>query len=319
MAQRNSQNARLNEEEMIAKIRRRFGAVPKGTVGVGDDAAVLPLSGSLVTSVDAVIEGVHFRRDFAPLDVLAARALEAAASDLAAMGARFRAALLSFELPPSISEEELDAILEGFGAAAQTHGAAIVGGNLARGERLAFHTTVLGEASGGPLFRDSVEPGNALYVTGPTGAAALGLRLLLEKEPGRAPGLVESFLKPRARFDISESLVGKASAAIDISDGLLLDLERMLGRAGLGAVLQTAALPAHPEETRLGLGADDLLEVRLSGGESYELLIAGDSARLDGVDGLMHIGEVKPSPGIELIGSRGAPIEYHGPEGHLHF
>lgn len=319
MANQKMRNGSLTEEEMIAKIRQRFERVPSGIVGVGDDAAILPLSGPLITSVDAIIEGVHFRREFASLEVLAARALEAAASDLAAMGAKFRAALLSFELPPSITSDEIDEILAGFGDAAGRHGAHIIGGNLARGDRLAFHTTVLGEATGAPLLRDSFKEGDALYISGPSGAASLGLRLLLEGRAEEAPGLVEAFLKPRARFDIGDALVGMATAAIDVSDGLLLDLERMLRAPDLGAILYVDTLPAHPEEAKLGLDAGELLEARLSGGESYQLLVAGEAARLDKVKGLHRIGEVKRGAGVELIGTNQKPVDYQGPEGFLHF
>ena len=314
----------MNEEEMIAKIRRRFERVPRGVLGVGDDAAVLPLSGPLITSVDAALESVHFKREFAPLEILAARALEAAASDLAAMGAKFRAALLSFELPEAITSAELDAILSGFGEAAERHGAYIIGGNLARGERLAFHTTVLGEAGGAPLLRHALSEGDALYLSGPSGAASLGLRLLLEGRRGDALGLVDAFLRPRARFDIGDAIAGSAAAAIDVSDGLLLDLERMLGgtaRGGarLGASIETSALPAHPEERSLGLSDGQLLEARLSGGESYELLIAGKPSKLDGVAGLTRIGTVRGEAGVELLGEMSERIDYQGPEGHLHF
>lgn len=319
MADQKEMSGAITEEEMIAEIRKRFARVPAGILGVGDDAAIVTLNGPLVTSVDAMIEGVHFRREFAPLEVLAGRALEAAASDLAAMGAKFTAALLSFELPPSIMRQEFDAILRGFGNAAEQHGASIVGGNLARGARLAFHTTVLGEASGKPLLRSSLNEGDGLYLSGPSGAASLGLRLLLEGRAEAAPGLVDAFLRPRARFDIGSALVGRASAAIDLSDGLLLDLTRMLKEPGLGASVHTEALPAHPDEVKLGLGADELMEARVSGGESYELLVAGDPKQLDAMPGLSRIGEIKRGSGVTLVGADERPIDYQGPAGFLHF
>jgi thiamine-monophosphate kinase len=308
----------VDELELIRRLSRRFASAPSGALGVGDDAAVLAPSGARALTVDASIEGVHFRRDFGPLEVLSARAFEAAASDLAAMGARFEAALLSFELPSSVSLDDFDAIVEGFASAAARAGGHVVGGNLARGERIALHTTAIGALEGPALTRSGARPGDTLFVSGPTGAAAAGLALLLADDAGRAPELVHAFLEPRARFDVARAIVGRAHAAIDLSDGLLLDLSRMLEASSAGAVVEAARLPAHEAERELENSATlDLLALRLTGGESYELLVAGPP-ELEGAAGLVKIGRIERGEGVTLLDERGEPLPLPERHGHVH-
>jgi thiamine-monophosphate kinase len=307
----------MDELELIDRLSRRFGS-PPGVLGVGDDAAVLPASGARALTVDASIEGVHFRRDFGALDRLAARAFEAAASDLAAMGAAFETALLSFELPSSISSGDFDAIVEGFASAAERAGGFIAGGNLARGDRLAFHTTAVGVLDGPATTRSGARPDDALFVSGPTGAAAAGLALLLRGEASRAPDLIERFFEVRARFDVARAIAGRAHAVIDLSDGLLLDLTRVLDASSVRGVVELARLPAHEAERAVAdVEAIDLSYLRLTGGESYELLVAGPPT-LEGTAGLVRIGRIEEGAGLVVVDSSGRELPLPTTRGHVH-
>lgn len=253
------------------------GIAPSAHVelGIGDDAAVLAASGKRsVISVDAAFENVHFRRSFAALDVIAERALIAALSDLAAMGAAPRAALLALGLPDDTLDEDVDALAAGFARASEHHACPIVGGNLSRANELSITSTVVGETEAAPLTRSGARDGDSLFVTGVVGAAALGL-LLLERDNDdpRGQPFVARFLKPVARIAEGLALRGQASAAIDVSDGLLQDLAHVCRASGVGAMVETMHLPLARGfvEMAHALGRDPLA-LALGGGDDYELL-----------------------------------------------
>lgn len=239
-------------------------------LGIGDDCAVLaPSTLPRVWTVDAAVEGVHFSRSFMSLEQIGVRAFTAAVSDLAAMGARAVAALSALIMPTSFSDEELRVLIAGLARAADAYGCPIVGGNLARGSELSLTTTVLGECAGRVITRDGAKVGDGIYVSGPVGGSALGLRSL---EAGRGE-LTDAFLSPRARLDLSDELARVASAAIDISDGLLQDLGHLCKASHVGARIESALLPLFPGATELARAyAVDPLMLALEGGEDYELL-----------------------------------------------
>lgn len=272
-----------DERALVEKLRERFRAdAPTVRVGIGDDAAVVSLPGESVLTVDVSVEDVHFRRDFGPLDVLAERAFHAAASDLAAMGAAPACALVSLVLPSSLDEAGLDAILVGLARAARELALPIVGGNTSRGPSIAINTTAIGRADR-PILRSGARPGDGLFVTGSTGDRALGLELLLRGGAacvpsslrGHAARFVDAWLRPRARLEAGLALAGVASSAIDVSDGLALDLHRILDASGpgLGARVDADAIPVSEGfadvARALGVAPDAIL---LGGGEAYELL-----------------------------------------------
>lgn len=170
---------KASERELVAVLREALGAPAAGvTLGIGDDAAILAASPHpTVLSVDASIEGVHFERRFAPLPALAARAFTAAVSDLAAMAATPRAALVSLVLPDA-DLSVVRALAEGLAEGARRYGCPVVGGNLARGRELQIHTTVVGAQRRPALTRDGARAGDDLWVTGTVGGAHVGLTAL---------------------------------------------------------------------------------------------------------------------------------------------
>lgn len=306
--------ARGSELERVELIRRLLGGAGTARVllGIGDDAAALaPGDEPLVWTIDCAVEGVHFRRDLMSLEDAGYRATMAAASDLAAMGAAPVGLLASLVLPAEISDADLTALVSGQRAACDELGAPIVGGNLARGGELSITTTALGAAPA-PLRRDGARAGDELALAGPVGLAAAGLRLLLAGGAPEGPATL-AFRRPRARIEAGLRARGKASAAIDVSDGLAADLGHLLRASGVRAELDAASLitPALEEAAAL-LGADPL-ELALHGGEDYALLVAGPG--VGELPGFTRIGRCTPGePEILLAGPDGrlTPVEARG-------
>lgn len=270
---------------MIARVRARVPASPGHVViGIGDDAAVVaPVRNQLdVLTTDAAVEGVHFDRRFMPAAAIGHRVLAANLSDLAAMGAEPRLALLSLVLPDALPLAELDALLDGFMDLAARTGTALVGGNVTRSPGpLVIDVTLTGAAKRRKvLTRGGARPGDELFVTGSVGAAAAGLAWLTA-HPGGSPddpdvrAAVERFLRPEPRLRMGR-LAGRtraASAAMDLSDGLADAVRQVAEACGTGARLDAAALPIHPGAAAV-FGPAAALEAALSGGEDYELLFA---------------------------------------------
>ncbi len=311
-----------DESALVERLIARFDTrSPHVLLGIGDDAAVVRVFGDSVLSVDVSVEGTHFRRAFAPLDVLAERAFHAAMSDLAAMGAAPSCVLVSLVLPADLDDASLDTLLVGLARAASELEAPIVGGNTSRGPCLVINTTVIGVARAKPLLRSGARVGDRVYVTGPTGDRALGLEILLRgasslSEPARGAPFVSAWCMPRARIAEGLALAPVATSAIDISDGLAKDLHRVLDASGVGARLWADALPRALDfdalATALGLDPVTLL---IAGGEAYELLFTAppDIA----MPAWAHpIGEIVPTR--ELVLDVGGQTRAVGPLGFDH-
>jgi thiamine-monophosphate kinase len=301
-----------SEHQRIAEIRARLArTAPPGrtdiALSIGDDAALLRMGQApdSVLSVDAQVEGVHFDRGFLSLTQLGARAMASALSDLAAMGAEPRAALVSVICPKALDDDELYAIMDGVGEAQARYGCTVIGGNLARGAELSITTTVIGAATEGALTRSGARAGDGLYVTGTLGSAALGLALLKRGRPERAPEHVARWRAPTARIaaGLAAARAG-AHAAIDVSDGLLQDLRHICEASSVGCVLELPRLP-RPRDAALALELGvDLERLALEGGEDYEVLIAA-SEPPTGAD-FTRIGTFFAEAGIQLQDGSGA-------------
>ncbi|AKT37362.1 thiamine-phosphate kinase [Chondromyces crocatus] len=272
-------------------------------LGIGDDAAALaPVDEPLVWTIDSAVEGIHFRRDLMTLEDAGYRATMAAASDLAAMGARPLGLLAALILPREVSDADVEALVRGQRAACDEVGAPLIGGNLARGMELSITTTALGAAAS-PLRRDGARAGDELAIAGPVGLSAAGLRLLLQQNPAHEEAIL-AFRRPRARIAAGLTARGVARAAIDVSDGLASDLGHLTRASRIGAEVQASALltPALQEAAAL-LDADPL-ELALQGGEDYALLVAGPG--VGALPGFTRIGRcVAGEPGVVLVDAEG--------------
>jgi len=255
-------------------IRRFFTRPPRHTLlGVGDDAAlVAPTPGQvLAVSTDALVEGTHFLPDTEP-QALGWKTLAVNVSDMAAMGANPRWATLAAVLPAPTSAAWLDAFMRGFFACADAFGIDLIGGDTTRGP-CAFCVTILGEVPAGQaLRRDGAHPGDSIWVSGTPGRAALGLAHLQGRTVLAEPQLttcLTALHRPQPRVMLGLALRGLASAAIDVSDGLLADLGHILAASQCAARLRISGLPPA------GLARDGYL----AGGDDYELLFTAPAAQ----------------------------------------
>jgi thiamine-monophosphate kinase len=199
-----------DEFQRIARLAARFGAPPRGALGIGDDCAVLESTGvPTALTVDACVEGVHFTRDVISLGLAAERAVEAAMSDIAAMGGTVRfdarggcGLLCAWTVPPALDDWDFEALVDGTARAAQRAGVVVLGGNLSSAPLITLTTTVIGRIDGRTLTRSGARPGDKICVTGVLGAAALGLRAL-GSHAGGEPAFeryVRAWRSPRARL-----------------------------------------------------------------------------------------------------------------------
>lgn len=334
--------ADLTEAELVGRIRQRLPDPPPWLlVGIGDDAAVVEPERNRVEvlTVDALVEGVHFDRRFTPAAAIGHRALAANLSDIAAMGAAPRLALLSLALPPSLRCADFEEVVSGLAALARQHRVHVIGGNLTRSPGpLMVDITVVGSVKRRQaLTRGGARPGDEIYVTGTLGAAAAGLQLLAASaETAAAPStsqepLVRSYLYPEPRLRVGTLLSRNraAAACMDLSDGLADAVWRIAEASGIGAAIDADALPIHPEARRWfeGRGADPVLEA-VKGGDDYELLFASRPrlrGRLRAV--VRHadvpftrIGAFTPEGGVVLRRSEaGRPTQSPLPRGFSHF
>ncbi len=306
----------MGEFELLARVRERLRP-PEGRVriGPGDDAAVTVPGGATATSVDALVEGVHFSRARGGLAQIGAKALASALSDLAAMGAEPGEAYVVLTVPPDLDEEGCLEALDGMAELAAATGTTLAGGDVTRGPSLAFAVTVVGHARSADEFvgRDGAQPGDALVVTGELGGAAAAL--LLDEIGGvELPRPMIEALRRRQLEPVPRLAAGRALAAagatamIDISDGLGGDAGHIAEAAGVGLRIDAEALPIATGVAEVaGAAGRDPLRVAATGGEDYELLATLPSAGLDlarlaeacGV-AVTRIGEVVGGEGVEI-------------------
>ena len=286
-------------ERLLRGSRARAGRVE---IGIGDDAAVLMSPGRLVWTIDSQVEGSHFDRAWLSLEDIGYRSFQAAASDLAAMGAKPIAALSNLALPRQFSDRELARLVRGQAQASAHCGCPVVGGNLSRAPDLSVTTTLLGVAAR-PLLRRGARPGDELWLWGDVGLAALGLRALqrgLQRRASLKAG-VERWRRPRALLAEGRKLIGRARAAIDVSDGLAGDAAHLARESGVRVVFDAGQLEA-------GLGVDLLrgaqflgesaLTLALLGGEDYALLAAGPATKRPRA--AHSVGQVERGSGVFL-------------------
>lgn len=303
----------MREEELVDELLAGAGDAcaqasdgPGGggvVLGPGDDAALLapPAGHTAAWSVDDHIEGVHFRAAWCSPRALGRKAVGAALSDLAAMGARPAGALLALGVPKGFGRNEARALGLGVGEKLSAARAALLGGNVARSTAgLRVSVSVLGWVPAGRgLLRGRARTGDALFVSGTLGLARAGL-LHLERggdprEELFAPA-VARLLDPEPRLALGETLAarGERVACMDLSDGLARDLPRLLAASGVAARVDAERLPGPPADLARALG-ETPAALAWVGGEDYELLVAG-SHELEGCNGLRRIGCVVPGP-----------------------
>lgn len=318
------------EFELLAALRRHLdGDSPGVPRGVGDDGAVVEVPGPVVAAVDTLVDGVHVDRRWSSPADLGFKALAVNVSDLAAMGALPVAALVSLQVPPEITGEEVDELYLGLREAADRWGCRLVGGDTVTSPTLAVSVTALGHLHDEEvvLRRDRAEVGHLVAVIGGLGLAAAGLHLLRRGHDdllAAHPELAAAHRRPVALPEAVPALVlAGVGAVIDVSDGLGRDLGHVAADSGVGIRLDADRLPRAPgvlaAAERVGL---DPLELILGGGEDQALAVTLPPRALGRLDlgleavGLRArlIGEVVAGAGVEVDGRDVATLGWeHGP------
>ncbi len=330
-------DAPLSEESLIARYFVPLASDFPGAYGLRDDAAVIetPAGYDLVVTTDALIAGVHFLADDDPADI-AWKALAVNVSDLAAKGATPLAYSLALALPPPPSATFLADFTAGLAEAQARFGIALSGGDTTstRGETMisvtAFGTIPHGKA----LRRGEARAGDSLYVSGTIGDGALGLKLRRGDadtagwpigDPARA-WLVGRYLRPQPRIALAPALLAHASAAMDVSDGLVIDCRRLCVASGLAAHINAGAIPFAAESLPL-ITRPELLAAAITGGDDYEILAAiraGEETPFEAASAqagirVTRIGTLSAgSPAVTVTGPHGTPLQL-GSGGYEHF
>ncbi len=313
-----------SEFERIARIFAPLAEEFPGAFGLTDDAALItPGAGrELVATSDTIVAGVHFPGDEPPA-AIAARLLRVNLSDLAAMGATPLAYLLNVALPEAIDDAWLEAFAGGLRSDQDRFGIALAGGDsVATPGVLTLTVTAFGEvAAGAALHRSGARLGDAVWVSGTIGDAALGLLAVRGELTGLSSEhrdqLIGRYRRPRPRVALGERLAGLASAAIDISDGLAADLGHVLDASGAGAEIEAACVPLSAPAAAALRNDPGLMEVILTGGDDYELLFTvapGGESRVAALSSelalpLTAVGRIRSAGGLTVIGNNGEPMD----------
>lgn len=321
------------EFELITEIRRRLGAAPgpRFPIGSGDDAAVVvPDGGVTATTIDALVDGVHFRTAWCTPAQIGHKALAVALSDLAAMGAAPGEAYVWLGRPPTLSDADCLEICDGIARLSRAERVAVLGGDLTRSPVLSLAVSAVGYAPDAEALvsRDGAREGDVICVTGAIGAAAAGLMLLEHPELADSIGAADAsqardgLLAPLPRLRAGSLLAGAgATAMIDISDGLGAEAEHLAAASSVGIEIEMSSVPlARCVGSIAAAAGRDPYELA-GGGEDYELLCAiprsafqAAVAALDGIGvGLSEIGRVVGGSGVRLRlpGGRSLPVLGH--------
>ncbi|HEY5053087.1 MAG TPA: thiamine-phosphate kinase [Solirubrobacterales bacterium] len=309
----------MGEFELLARIRERLP--PAGTqirIGMGDDAAVTVPGGATATSVDAIVDGVHFRREHYSLAQVGHKALATALSDLAAMGAGPGEAYTVLGVPPDLDEDGCLELFDGIVSLAAETGTTLAGGDVTRAPALTVAMTVVGHAPSAEALvtRAGARPGDVVVVTGELGAAAAGLLLFEHPDlPGAVSAEVGEQLKkrqrepqPRLRAGRALALAG-ATAMIDLSDGLGADAAHLSAQSGVELRLAAGSLPLAEGVAEVAEAAGvDTARLTVCGGEDYELLATLPPSRLRAAlaavaetdTTMVTVGEVADGAGVDV-------------------
>ena len=321
------------EFDLIARFFKPLSRAAPGAFALGNDGALLrpPDGASLVITKDLMVAGVHYPEGEEPA-VLARRLLRVNLSDLAAMGATATAYALGLALPADVGDAWVEAFAAGLARDQEAFGVALIGGDTVATEgpavlSLTAFGTVAGEAC---LTRSGAGAGDDIYVSGTAGDATLGLRAvqggLAALSPEDRTALAERFRLPEPRLALGAALVGLATCAIDVSDGLVADLGHLCAESGVAARVRADAVPlSGPARRALTAGEAGVADL-VTGGDDYELLFCAPPSARGDIDALgrrlglalSRIGAIEPGQGVTVVGADGQPLAL-GRAGYTHF
>jgi len=307
--------ADAGEFGLIAALTDIFETGDHVLVGPGDDAAVLRVkTGHVVVSTDLMVEGRHFRREWASANDVGHRAAAQNLSDINAMGGRATSLTIGLAAPPDLPVLWALDFARGFAEECALVGATVVGGDLTRADQVVIAVTVIGACTVAPVVRSGAEPGDVLAITGRQGWAAGGLAVL--GRGFRSPRvLVEAYRRPEPPYDAGQVAADAgATSMIDVSDGLVAEARHLAEASGVAIDVSTKAfeVPEPLQAVGAAVGADPMQFI-LGGGDDHALLATFPSAKKVPA-GWTLIGTVSAGEGVTVDG---AP--YDGPAGWTHF
>ncbi len=306
-------------------IKRADGGPKKVALGIGDDAAVVdpPSGAKMLLTTDTMVENVHFNtRYIKPADI-GYKAMAVNISDIAAMAGSPEYALVTLGLTPDAEVEFVAGVYHGLIDAAKAFGVAIVGGDMTKANRFFVTVALTGRAEAGLTRRRSdAKAGDAIMVTGSLGGSAAALKLLKEgAKPTRGwlAHLAARHTQPTPRVAEARAAAAAGARAMqDISDGLLADLTHICSASGLGASLDSMAVPVFPEAAKAGFKTQDAQRLAITGGEDYELLFTAPAAKVEAIKAAIAavsdtpvtvVGEMAAGPAeVVVTGHAGKPM-----------
>lgn len=278
----------ITEFELIDLLKAGSAGSARLRTGIGDDAAVTLPGGATATSVDAIVDGVHFRREWSPPDAIAQKALGSALSDLAAMGAEPGEIYITLGVPRGTDTGFLTELAGAFLDTADRFGAVLAGGDTVSSRTLFVSVTVVGHAPSEDRFvlRSGAEPGDIVAVTGELGGAAAGHWLLHRDSASLDPDqreLVERQIRPEPRLAAGVALAAAGvNSMVDISDGLMADLAHIARASGVSIDVDPELVPVQAGVGMVAAATgQSAIDLALTGGEDYELAMTMPEARFD--------------------------------------
>ncbi|MGE5445751.1 MAG: thiamine-phosphate kinase [Ignavibacteriales bacterium] len=324
----------IDELSVIRSLKERFKNTSKGiSLGIGDDAAAVKISPEclLLATTDSQVEGVHFLKGLISAADMGRRAVAVAVSDIGAMGGVPRFFLSSLGFSRQEDEGFLKGIMDGFERAEEEFKVTLIGGNTSASDKLFLDITVLGEVEPRIMVkRTGAKPRDIIYVSGTVGDSALGLRILKRgRRNEREDYLISRHVSPQPRLALGRELAQMRlpTSMIDISDGVILDLERITVEHGLGADIYVEQIPLSSDyRARVSDFAQDPYDIALSGGEDYELLFTSPQENGEEIKEISmklgvkitEIGRVTDEPPLRVLDSDGKEIEVKH-RGFIHF
>lgn len=323
----------IDELSALRRIEERFHKPSEGVeLGIGDDAAAVRFDADklVLSTTDSQVEDVHFIKSLITPSELARKAVAISVSDVGAMGGIPRFILASVGFSEREDEQFLEELISGFRDSEQEFEVKLIGGNLSSSNKIFIDITVLGEVEPELMIkRSGADVGDLIYTTGTLGDSALGLKLIQDGVRDRHNHLVKRHISPLPRLELARVLAQSKipTCMIDISDGLLLDLERISVDRGIGAKVQVHKVPTSKEYDELALHfTQNLYELALSGGEDYELLFTANEKNGDEVRKISErlnikiteIGSITKHKSIEVLNAEGETVTLEK-RGFVHF
>ena len=321
------------EFDLIDRFFKPLSRAVPGAFALGNDGALLtpPAGSGLVVTKDLMVAGVHYQEGEEP-SILARRLLRVNLSDLAAMGATAHSYALGLALPADVGDAWVEAFAEGLARDQDEFGVTLIGGDTVatRGPEV-LSLTAFGIAENGAcLPRAGAREGDDIYTSGTIGDATLGLRALqgglAALSPDDRAALTARFRLPEPRLALGAALVGLATCAIDVSDGLVADLGHLCAESGVAARVRADAVPlSDPARRALTAGEAGVADL-VTGGDDYELLFCAPPSARGDIDALgrrlglalSRIGAIEPGQGVTVLGTDGQPLAL-GRAGYTHF